>query len=250
MNQDFNNALDFDEKNCFEKIKTCWKTRSQRTIYLANLHQKTSKLAFFVQSQKSCSGKSYFFPSKKVLWIKTFENNQFLNRLLYNASHFDSRNSSASELDPFCHNSTDFESKVLERLSFRKKVSQRNRFWNEIDLKKKTDFDESFSLRKFFLDRFTPKNANFCSYAFYQKPTIVLRKGKKNSFPIKIFEKIRFWNQFSTTSEIRIKFFKIEQFFGELYTTRLFLYQKFYSASDFETSYLPHIRFWTEISTA
>ena len=31
------------------------------------------------------------------------------------------------------------------------------------------------------MNRFTPKNAKFCSYAFYQKPTIVLRKGKKQS---------------------------------------------------------------------
>ena len=62
-------------------------------------------------------------------------------------------------------------------------------------------------------------------------------------------KRIKFWNQFFTTSQIRIKFFKIEQSFVQLYTTRQLLYRKIYSVSEFKTSYSPHIRFGTEILT-
>ena len=72
---------------------------------------------------------------------------------------------------------------------------------------------------------------------------------KTTVFLSRLLKGIRFWNQFLTASQIRIKFFKIEQFFGELYTTRHFLHRKFYSVSDFKTSYSPHIRFGTEILT-
>ena len=145
--------------------------------------------------------------------MKVFENNQFLKHLLYNASYFESRNSNASELDPVCHNSTDFESKFLERLSFRKKkiynasdfemklICKENRFWWK------------FCFQTISLDRFTPKNANFCSYAFSQKRTIVKENEQKTVFLSTLLKRIRFWNQFLTTSQIGIKFFKIEQFF-------------------------------------
>ena len=122
LNQDSTNALDFAEKNCFEKIKLCWKTRSQRRIYLVNIHHKNVQFGFFCAfSEKLFRKKLFFFPLNNFFWIKTFENIQFLNHLLYKASKFESRNSNASELEPFLHNSTNFESKYLERVRFRKK---------------------------------------------------------------------------------------------------------------------------------
>ena len=257
MNQDFNNALDFDEKNCFEKIKTCWETRSQRNIYLANLHQKTSKLAFFVHSQKSCSGKSCFFPSKKVLWIKTFENNQFLNRLLYNASHFDSRSSNASDLEPFFRNSTKFESKKLERVRFRKKSFTTHQVlkWKWF-VEKKTDFDENSAFRKSLLNRFTPKKAHFCSYAFYQKPTIVLRKGKKqfsyqdfwkeSDFETSFQQRVRFESSFSKWNNFLVIFTQLVIFCISNFTACQILKHPIYHTSGFELKFQQRNRFSRE----
>ena len=121
---------------------------------------------------------------------------------------------------------------------------------------KKTDFDESSSLRKFFLDRFTLKNANFCSYAFSQKPTIVLRKGKKTVFLSRFLRRIEFWNQFSTMSQIRIKFFKMQNFlvnFTQLvifcirnFTARQILKHPIYHTSGFERKFQQRNRFSRE----
>ena len=67
LNQDFNHALGFNEKDCFEKFKICWKTRSQRSIYLANIHRKVVNVGFFVPSWKICCGKKMFSFKKKKL---------------------------------------------------------------------------------------------------------------------------------------------------------------------------------------
>ena len=124
----------------------------------------------FTQVFSKASDSSLNFQNKSF-FSQFYTTRLFLYRKFYNASCFESRNSNASELDPFCHNSTDFESKFLEAISFRKKVLQGIRFWKESDLKK-TDFDEISSFRKLLLDKFTPRNANCCSYTFSQKPTI------------------------------------------------------------------------------
>ena len=165
--------------------------------------KKRQNWLFLCIPRKVVPVKAVFFPSKKVLWIKTFENNQFLNRLLYNASHFDSRSSNASDLEPFFRNSTKFESKKLERVRFRKKCFTTHQVlkWKWF-VEKKTDFDENSAFRKSLLNRSTPKNAHFCSYAFYQKPTIVLRKGKKQ------FSYQDFWKEsdFETSFQQRVRF--------------------------------------------
>ena len=139
------------------------------------------KVGFFVNSWRSCSRKSCFFffiKNFSDFWIKVFEINQILNHLLYNASYFESRISNASHFEPFFHNSTNFESKVLERSRFREKSFTTHQIlkWNWFV--KKTDFDESSAFRNSLFYLFTPKYTKLCSYAFSQKPTIVLKKEK------------------------------------------------------------------------
>ena len=190
LNQDFTNALDFAEKNCFEKIKLCWKTRSQRRIYLVNIHHKNVQFGFFCAfSEKLFRKKLFFFPLNNFFWIKTFENIQFLNHLLYKASKFESRNSNASELEPFLHNSTIFESKFLERVRFRKK-----KFYNasgfEVKLIcKKNSFWWKFCFQKITFRSFYPKERPLLQLCVFSKTNNSFKKRKKNSFPIKNFEK-------------------------------------------------------------
>ena len=223
-------------KTVFRKSKFVGKLALKDCFIWSVYTIKTSKLAFLCIHVKVVPGKVVLFLYKKFLDQNFSKNSVFESFVVQRVTFWFKKfkcvrvRSVLSQLDRF----------RIE--SFRTSQFSKKNFTTQQILKlnwfvKKNRFWWKFFSEKIFLDRFTPKNANFCSYAFYQKPTIVLRKGKKNSFPIKIFEKIRFWNQFSTTSEIRIKFFKMEQFFGELYTTRHFLYRKFYSVSDFETSF-------------
>ena len=139
------------------------------------------------------------FLNKKAFWIKIFKFDQFLNHFLYHASYFESRSSNASDLEPFFHNSTKFESKKLERVTLRKKVLQRIRFWSEIDLNKNRLW-WLFSFQKVIFWIFLAhENANFCSYAFSQKIPFGEKNWRKNSFPPRLLKRIRFWNNFLTT---------------------------------------------------
>ena len=125
--------ISFRWKNCFQKIKLCWKTRSQGIIYLVNIHQKKVKIGFFAHSWKSCSRKSCFF-----FFIKGF-----LDKISWNFSVFESfvvhvifwiKNFKCVRLRAVFSQPDKFWIEILERVGFRKKVLQRIRFWSEIDL--------------------------------------------------------------------------------------------------------------------
>ena len=193
--------------------------------------------------------KFVFFFIKKFsdFWIKVLEN-QFLNHFLYNASFFESRISNASHFEPFFHNSTNLESKVLERSRFREKKLQRIRFWSEIDLWKNR-FWWKFRFQKFTFVSFYPKIHQIMQLCVFPKTNNCFKKGRKTDFYRDVWKKIRFWNKFLRTRQIRIKFFKKEPFLVNFTQLVFFLYRKFYSGSTFETSYLPHIRFGTEVLT-
>ena len=110
---------------------------------------KTSKL-FFWLSCKSSSGKVVFL--KNLFWKKSVSVSS-----LYNAAYFESKTSNASDLEPFFHNSTNLESKVLDCVRIRKKIYNASDFEVKLICKKKQ------ILMKVL----------FCRFAFSRKPTIV-----------------------------------------------------------------------------
>ena len=78
------------------------------------------------------------------------------------------------------------------------------------------------------------ENANFCSYAFSQKPPIGRKSGRKNNFPIKTFKNIRIWNKFLTTCQTLNQEF---QNLPDFYSTP-------HNSSFFETEILQRVGFW------
>ena len=65
-----------------KKNKICWRTRSRKTIYPANLHRKIVKVSIFVNSWNVVPE----IVIRKVFWFKTFKKNQISSQILYNAS--------------------------------------------------------------------------------------------------------------------------------------------------------------------
>ena len=114
---------------------------------------------------------------------------------------------------------------------------------------KKNIFWWKFSFQTIIFGSFYPTKCQLSQLRVFSKTNNCLRKWKKTVFLSRLLKRIKFWNQFFTASQIRIKFFKMEQSFVQLYTTRQLLYRKIYSVSEFKTSYSPHIRFGTEILT-
>ena len=152
----------------------------------------------------------------KNFWIKIFQKIQFLNRLLYNASYFESRILNASDLEPFFHNSTIFESKILERVRFRKK-----NFYNASDFEvklscKKNRFWWKFCFQTITSESFYPKKCYFWQLCVFSKTSNCLKKWEKTVIQTKLWKRISFWNKFSTKRQIRIKIFKINQFLVNL----------------------------------
>ena len=136
----------FRSKNCFRMSRIVGNLALKQSFSRSIYTLKTSKLAFLSILGKVIPEKVVF--NKKAFCIKIFENYRFLNHILYNASYFESTDSNASDLEPFFYNSTNFESKILERVIFRKKMG-----YNAIDFEvelicTKTDFDECFAFRK------------------------------------------------------------------------------------------------------
>ena len=83
------------------------------------------------------------------------------------------------------------------------------------------------------------ENAKFCSYAFSQKPPIGRKSGRKNNFPIKTFENIRFWNKFLTTCQTLNQEF---QNTSDFYSTP-------HNSSFFESEVLQRVGFWNILFT-
>ena len=95
-----------------------------------------------------------------------------------------------------------------------------------------------------------PAKTPTSSFMRFLKKHDMEKKWIKDSFCIKTFEKNQILKQvFNNASDFESKFSKKSQIFSQLYTIRHFVNRKFYRVSDFETTFLPHIRFWTEIST-
>ena len=167
---------------------------------------------------------------------------------MYQASYFESRSSNASDLEPFFHKSRKFESKKLDRVTFRKKVLQRIRFWSEIDLNKNRLW-WMFCFQKVIFWIFSPhENGNFCNYALSQKPPVGEKAGRKNSFPIKTFEKNQILKQFFNSASdfesrnskyvrILVKSTQIVIFWIKILTTCQILKHPFYHTSDLEQKF-------------
>ena len=121
--------LFLENQNLFEKSLSNNQLSDQFTLQKRRSWRSRATLISF--SAKSC----FHFKKKTIFWIKAFKIFQILTQFLTNASDFESRNSKLLYFEPFFHNSTKFESKFLERVSFlNQQVAQRIRFWSEIVL--------------------------------------------------------------------------------------------------------------------
>ena len=196
----FYTASDFEEKFIYVKtyFDECLAFRKPILDLFTPWTRQFLQLCLF--SKSNICWKNW---KKNSFPIKTFEKNQFLNLFLFNASYFESRNSNASDLEPFFHNSTIFESRSLERVINPKKVPRGIIFRREIDLyiQKKNLMNVLHSENQFWIF-LTRGNANFCSYAFSQNPIFVEKIEKKTVFLSRLWERIGCWNQFLTTRHI------------------------------------------------
>ena len=220
----------------------------------------------------------------------------FLNHFLYNPSYSESRRfkrvrlraifsqlekfriesfrtcdvsedvSNALDSEPFFHNSKNFESKVLERVMFRKKkVLHRIRFWSGIDVYKNR-FCRNFCFQKtLFGSSYTTKTPTFVVMRFLKTHQLVKKKEEKTVLLSRRLKRIRLWNNFFTTRQILnqdyhnlsdfsstlqnlfffksvfsqrvrlwIKLFTSSWFLNWNSTQRQNLNRNFYSASDFD----------------
>ena len=146
-----------------------------------------------MHSCKSCSGKSCFC-------LKVFFGSNFLKKISF---------------DSFFVQRVKFWIKTFQRVRLRAFFLQFGNFGTKNFRKcwiskKKLTTDQVFKwnwfvkkqiLKKVLLSEnhswfISPReNANFCSYAFSQKPTIAEKNGRKNSFPNKAFEKSQILNK-------------------------------------------------------
>ena len=204
MNHFFHNATDFETKNILRlkiwiefphSVRTWIKIFTTHQILFKKLFLESQELLENSPSKNQLVGQ--FTPQKRQSWlfcpilerlfrkklfliINRFESKQFLNHFLYNASFFESRVSNASNLQPFYHNSTNFESKSLERVLFRKKNDTASELEVELLMCTKTDFVESFAFRKKIFGSFQPvKTPNFATMRFLKNNQLVKRMEEK-----------------------------------------------------------------------
>ena len=105
-------------KKLFLENWSCRKSRSQSINYLVNFYRKNVKATCFVLFAKVVPEKVLFIDKK--IFDQNFWKKSVFESFSQNASHFESRISKASYLEPFFYSSTMFESKILERVRFRK----------------------------------------------------------------------------------------------------------------------------------
>ena len=96
----FLHCIRFRRKNCFFELQSCCKNSISKIFYLVNFHRKNVKVSFFCEFLQKFFGKKIFLLIKNF-WIKIFFKKSVLNHFLYNASYSESRNSNASDLEPF-----------------------------------------------------------------------------------------------------------------------------------------------------
>ena len=126
---------------------------------------------------------------------------------------------------------------------FKKSQFSKKKFYNASDFEikmicKKNRFWWKFCFQKFLFGSFYSKKRQFLQLCVFSKTNNCLRKWKKNSFLIMTFEKSLILKQvFNKASDSPYQNFQIRSIFSQFYTTRQFLYRKFYNVSDFETSF-------------
>ena len=121
-----------------------------------------------------------------------------MTQFLTNASDFESRNSKLLYFEPFFQNSTKFESKFLERVSFlNQQVAQRIRFWSE-NLLFENRFRWKFCFQKLTLGSFNPVKSRLLPLCAFPTSN---RREKKTVYESSFSRGIRFWNKFITTRQ-------------------------------------------------
>ena len=178
---------------------------------------------------------------------------------MYNASYFESRVSNASDLEPFFHNSTNFESKILERVICRRKKCfaphevlkwnwfVQNRHWWMFCFQKVT-----------FLDLISPWKRQLLQLCVFSKTINWWKEWKKSQFPFKTFEKNQILKQdFNNVSDFEWRISKYVRllfnstqlltFWTGVFTVCRIVKHLFYHTSDFEQKFQQHNRFSREI---
>ena len=117
----------------------------------------------------------------------------------------------------FC-NASDFEVNLIFFLT-------KNRFWWK------------FCFQKITFGSFYTKKRQFLQLRVFSKTNKCLQKWKKNSYPTKILEENLIFKQIFYKASDSSQTFQNKWVFSQFYTTRVILYRKFYSLSDFETSF-------------
>ena len=245
MDNDFYNASDFLKKTVFRKSRIVGKLALKQSFSRSFYTLKTSKLAFLSILGKVVPEKVLL--NKKAFRIEFFKFNQFLNHIVYHASYFESRSSNASDFEPFFHNSTKLESKKLDRVTFRKKVLQRIRFWREMDLYKHRTW-WMFCFQKINFWSFTPWKRQFLQLCAFSKSTSWWKRWKKKQFSHQDFWKNQILKQFFNSASdfesrnskyvrILVKSTQIVIFWIGILTTCRILKHPFYHTSDLEQKF-------------
>ena len=171
---------------------------------------------------------------------------------MYNASCFESRILNASDLEPICHNSGNFESEILVRVAFRKKSYNATDFEVQL-ICTKTDFDECFlseSEKVSPLDLFSPWKRQLLQLCVFSKTTNWWKEWKKKQFPFKTFEKNQILKQiFYNASDFESRNSKYVRILVKSTQLVIFWIGNFTACQILKHPFLPHVRFWTEILT-
>ena len=135
LNQDFTNALDFDEKTVFRKSKFVGKLALKDAFIWSIYTIKTSNLAFFVHSRKSCSGKSCFFSFKYFFLDQNFWKYSVFESFVVQSIKIWIKKFKCVRVRAVSPQLDKFWIEILRACQIsKKKVLQRIRFWSEIDL--------------------------------------------------------------------------------------------------------------------
>ena len=219
-------------KKLFLENWSCWKTRSQRIIYLVNFHRKNAKASFLCLLAKVVPGKVLFI-DKKFLDQNFGEKISFWILFSVQRVIFWIKTSKRVRLRAIFYNSTTFESIILDVSDFEQTSFTTDPTSEWYWFVKKSDFDEYFACRKSFLELFITENSNFCCYLLSQKPSYG-EKMDKNQFWRKTFENNQILKQVFTTRQTLNQEFQIMSGFQSTLNNSSFL----------ESDFLQHVKFW------
>ena len=236
MNQDINNALDFDEKTVLRKSKFVAKLALKESFIWSIYTIKTSKLAFLCILGKVVPEKVVFFLYKKNLDQKiskySVSESFVVQRVIFWIRNFKCVRPRTvfSQLDKF--RIEKFRTCQISE----KKVLQRIRFWNEIDLKKKQILMKVLHLDNHF-GIVLPQNLPSFAALRFLKNQQLYKKMEKKHLSYQIFGKeSEFATRFQQSVRLESRFSKLVSF-SQFITNRPFVHRKFCSVSDSETSF-------------